>query len=101
MYQVKVGDDLLYHPSKLDEKDQRMTHFEDQPLGAHCSYVWSSGLVNCSVFDANGINHGRTSIPFWDGTGECPYTYSESAWCEPNTRQNMPAAQAEEDQDIS
>lgn len=34
-----------------------------EPLAAIIAKVWSSDMVNLTVFDANGVAHSRTSVP--------------------------------------
>lgn len=35
-------------------------------------YVHSDAMVNLTIWDENGTNYPRTSVPLWNGEGERP-----------------------------
>lgn len=37
--------------------------YNGQPLAATVTHVWNDHMVNLSVFDANGEQYSRTSVP--------------------------------------
>jgi hypothetical protein len=55
-----VGRIVWFYPASNEDK---MPYDKGQPLAAIVTKVWSDTMVNLAVFDANGIRHGRTSVP--------------------------------------
>lgn len=58
MIKPTVGRVVHFWPHPMDE----LVDGHDQPLAALIVHVWNEGCVNLTVFDANGIPHGRTSV---------------------------------------
>ena len=58
-----IGRVVWFTPSRLTG-DYGFTHLDGRkPLAAIVSHVFRDDLVNPTVFDSNGIPHGRTSVP--------------------------------------
>ena len=58
-----VGRVMWFTPSRL-YGDGLFTHIDGRkPLAAIVAHVFRDDLVNLTVFDSNGIPHGRTSVP--------------------------------------
>ena len=59
MIKPTVGRVVLFTPAKSDP----MATIDGQPCAAIIAGVFSDTCVNLAVFDANGANHSRTSVP--------------------------------------
>ena len=53
---------------------------EGQPLAAVIAHVHSDVMLNLTVFDANGVPHGRTSVPLLADGGVPPVSGYYAAW---------------------
>jgi hypothetical protein len=63
MIKPTVGRIVLYHPSDIDLEPRSVVQNENEPLAAIVTCVWSDTCVNLTVFGADGVPHGRTSVP--------------------------------------
>lgn len=58
-----IGRNVWYFPSEEDLKKAGMVKRGDQAFDAHVVYVWSDTCVNLKVFDHDGTDFERTSVP--------------------------------------
>jgi hypothetical protein len=81
MIKPTIGRVVWYTPSESDGRQlthsPAMTVYGDT-LAAIVTHVWSDSCVNLTVFDSNGMPHGRTSVMLHQGEGPC----TSSPYCE-------------------
>lgn len=87
--QPTVGRVVWFWPGLYDE----LKIINDQPLAAIVAHVHSEGCVNLTVFDHNGVSHGRTSVMLLQPGG--PQATEGSNYCEWMPYQKGQAAKTE------
>ena len=58
-----IGRVILYRPTQHDHEGGMQIFGDDPVMDAHIVFVWNPDLVNLVVFDHNGHQHRRTSVP--------------------------------------
>lgn len=66
-----VGRVVWFYPPANAQEGGFARPDEGQPLAAIVTRVWSDRMLNLTVFDANGVPHGRTSVQLLQ-EGELP-----------------------------
>lgn len=61
MNNAKAGQFVKYYPDHYDIRSG-MAPGNEYALVAIITYVSSDALVNLTVFDANGVTHGKTNV---------------------------------------
>mgnify|MGYP001275647627 CR=1 FL=1 len=82
-----VGRVVLFYQHGKTQKDAG-----EQPEAAIIVHVWSESCVNLAVFNSIGATLGVTSVPLFQGEGDCP----EFMFCEWMPYQKGQAAKTEE-----
>jgi len=73
MIEPSIGRVVWYQQAPEDVVEGKMA-LSDQKLSAMIAYVWEDGTVNLAINDANGVQHGKTSVPLFQGEAEdCPF----------------------------
>jgi hypothetical protein len=70
-----IGRIVLFHPG---EGDALHKPGYKEPRAAIVCRVWNERMVNLTVFDPDGIPHGRTSVPLVQENDAKP----QGSWCE-------------------
>ena len=84
-----VGRIVWYRPSSDEEIPKQA---DGQPLAAIVAMVWpGGGMVNLSVFDANGFSRPRSKVPLVQENNEAP----SGSYCEWMPYQKGQAAKTE------
>lgn len=88
-----VGRVVWFHPSINTGEAGFAYHGGGQPLAAIIAHVQGDRMVNLTVFDSNGVPHGRTSVRLLQG--DEPHTPPNGYYCEWMPYQKGQAAKTE------
>lgn len=81
MIKPTIGRVVWFTPSR-NSTEADFTHHDStppQPHAALIAYVWSDSLVNLTVFDHDGRQHSKTSVPLiQEGEPKPEYGYFAS-----------------------
>lgn len=77
MIKPTVGRVVLYRPQVGGGDGHMAVNDPETPFSASITYVWNDGCVNLSIFDHDGMQYGKTSVPLAQDRdalpGECEW----------------------------